>query len=130
MKQLTKNQQIENCLLALSLWAEVPPRKVVAGLSDWTCGTQACFGGHLATWPEFRAQGVCPTDGSPELRQPGSAEVIGYSHAVSKYLFGSFDLFHSAGHAAADDQLPRNASAHRVVVNRLEHQIQRLQERA
>jgi len=52
-------RHLSNSQLALRLWQErVKPAEVIESLGAWHCGTQACFGGHLVTWPEFQAMGV------------------------------------------------------------------------
>lgn len=125
---LSKDQQIVNCLLALSLWAEIPPRAV--NLDKWTCGTQACFGGHLATWPEFQAMGVRPRlkadddhgAGAPVFdEQSGALE----SWRVAEHLFGERHIFYAKGFFPSDNEIDTH---HRTIVNRLERQIERLSE--
>lgn len=115
-KPLTKTQQIENCLLALANWSEVSPHSV--NLRVWRCGTHACFGGHLATWPEFRAKGVRTNpEGSPFM---GAGTGFMWSVDVAQHLFGNSALFNARGlHADGGLRL----SDHRVVVRRLENQI-------
>ena len=79
-------QQLDNTELALRLWLErVTPEQV--NLERWTCGTQACFGGHLATWPEFQALGVrADCYGAPRL---GDLQPLN----VAQVLFGDCSLF-------------------------------------
>ena len=84
-----RTRHLENTRLALRLWKErVKPDEVVPALGAWRCGTQACFGGHLATWPEFQAKGVRIKDnGSPEM------DVAEAASDVSYILFGNYALF-------------------------------------
>lgn len=111
---LSNDEQIVNCLLALSLWAEVPPECV--NLGSWRCGTHACFGGHLATWPEFQAVGVMATEeGAPtENRLPFD------SSNVAHCLFGDWNLFYAKGHYPIDLS---SDTHHETIVRRLEQQI-------
>jgi hypothetical protein len=124
---LSITKQIENCVLALHLWSEVTPRRV--RLDTWHCGTHACFGGHLATWPEFRAQGVqrMNDDGEPIMHTKGGNTL--WAGEVSQRLFGSDDLFCMANACRADFGMPVRTSDHKLVVNRLEEQIERLTQR-
>lgn len=116
MKTITKDQQIKNCLLALSIWAEVPPRRVK--LDSWKCGTHACFGGHMATWPEFQAKGVFPDerDGAPRMMGEDGLNVGTWT--VAQHLFGNHELFRVR--FGID---PKRLSDHELVVRRLEDQI-------
>lgn len=118
MEQLTKDQQIENCLLALWRWADVEPRHV--DLSDWKCGTQACFGGHLCAWPEFKQMGVEPySERFPEPNIP-TLNLMD-ADVVSHHLFGVNYLFYFRRpwrNEHGDD--------HAIVVNRLEQRIAEL----
>lgn len=119
---LTNDEKVVNCLLALMRWDEVPPRAVVPSLGMWTCGTQACFGGHLATWPEFWEMGVRPSKVDFEGFGIGEPTAWGLRcHDVARRLFGSSDMFMAQGMCDHDDGTGR--TAHAVVVNRLESQI-------
>ncbi len=104
-----------NLILAAWRWNETPAKKVVPGLRAWRCGTQACFGGHLATWPEFRAQGVHVVSFSHE-----PAIGLQLSDEVSEILFGAHTLFMPSG-LLGDE---RNAWA--AVRERLEDQFERV----
>jgi hypothetical protein len=115
MKSLSKTEKIENVLLAMMLWAEEKPESI--NLRNWRCGTQACFGGRLATWPEFKAQGVRRTSrGAPHIE--GTA-------FVAYHLFGHSSLFWIHG-AASDDSSLGDVTDYEIIVNRLEAQIERL----
>lgn len=138
-------RQISNLRLALELWAKVPPEHVLPRLAWWRgepstheedgyeeitdirkrtaaglgCGTLACFGGHLAQWPEFQALGV-QTDywyGAPTTAAGDSAP------SVALALFGDEKLFNKrAGHPADfSDTLARESivTDHQLVANRL-----------
>ena len=116
---LTVDKQIENCILALCNWAEVSEEHVV--LEDWRCGSQACFGGHLATWDDFRAQGVGQSSfyGWPRL----SNGIDTRPSDVSEFLFGSAEMFTIF---APDEILSLPKPPYERIVNRLENQITRL----
>lgn len=123
LKALSKNEQLENCLLALSLWSEVKPRSV--SLDVWKCGTLACFGGHLATWPEFQAKGVfADSDHAPAL----TCRSYIMNWDIAKHLFGNDEMFSARGFCGDDLYCPDRASDHTIVVNRLQTQIARLSE--
>ena len=110
------DRHIVNCLLALCNWHEVHPRGVY--LESWRCGTQACFGGHLATWPEFMEMGVFAGMGaSPTMQNLSNPHYNSDALSVSMRLFGG-DLFPSRL-----KEEPRHMNAHRLIVRRLERQI-------
>ncbi len=116
MTTLTNDQKIVNCLLALCNWHDVLPMSV--NLEMWKCGTQACFGGHLTTWPEFQAMGIAADCvGGPIMAAYFSPDKI------SQALFGGRYLFSYKG-GCETDCLPR--SDHATIVNRLEAQIEKL----
>ena len=103
----------ENCELALRLWKErVKPEQVVEGLRHYRCGTQACFGGHLATWPEFQAMGVTAYDSVPGYRGR-----MGFN--VAYELFGVRHLF-------CFRDAYEEGTDHEVVVRRLERRLAEL----
>lgn len=116
---LTHEQQLFNCLLARHLWVKrVKPDSVVRRLHSWKCGTQACFGGHLATWPEFQEiMGVSVSaSGAPVLNDVPTAQ-------EDRWLFGrphnDVDLFDPR---AFNEQ----GSDWEVVLNRLDTRIEEL----
>lgn len=116
---MNKDQQLANIALARELWLQVPPEQVVPGLGTWYCGTQACFGGHLARWPQFQALGVrLPTFGSPLFGLHA-----GRMFRVDEVLFGDPRIFHERGEHPADEG-PRNEGSdipdHEVVLRRLD----------
>lgn len=131
---LTKQQQLENCIVALWRWAETKPHKVVDRLGSWRCGTQACFGGFVAVWPEFQAQGVRAatprmryefgvTPGAPIIARNG---VFASEHDVADRLFGERQLFGSRGYVRIgkfDDAGHQGVTDHQLVARRLEAQI-------
>lgn len=123
---LTTEQKLQNCILALANWNDVSPRSV--RLDSWRCGTHACFGGHLARWPEFKAMGVKAdiADGAPQI---DTQDCLLDGSEVAEHLFGSSTMFFAAGFSRDDDlEDLREADDHRLVVNRLECQIARLTE--
>lgn len=116
--QFTPEQQLENIRLAARLWVDrVEPRDVVKGLDVWVCGTQACFGGHLAAWPEFRALGVLVGPyGRPTTVWNLDA------HETAWALFGDEDLFAEAGDHPADGEVEDfGYSDHELVLARLDY---------
>ena len=130
---MSPKQHLTNCQLALRLWEATPPESVAPGLRHYRCGTQACFGGHLATWPEFQAMGVSRrVEGSPAITD------IGWSANVSAHLFGTPYLFvarqvdeehgdytqYRYPGAPLDDP---EASDHEVITLRLKAQIRKLE---
>lgn len=116
IRALTKDQQITNCILALCNWRDVAPKTVF--LEIWVCGTFACFGGHLATWPEFKEMGVraCSASGVPEMSLPSL-----YGMQVAGHLFGCQSLFSNRRSGETS-----KGSAHKLIVRRLENQIAKL----
>jgi hypothetical protein len=125
---LTEEQQLQNCLLATVLWDTVTPRQVY--LDDWrrencgakSCGMKACFGGWLATWPEFRDQGVrAHRDGFPMLVDENGEETGINGFGVAQYLFGDANLFDGRNFGG-------RASQHQQVRERLRRRIEELSE--
>lgn len=99
---------LENCLLARYIWKNrVTPDSVVPRLEFWRCGFQACFGGHIATWPEFLA--------IPGADVAGAQPHINLDFGVDIRLFGRGMFF------AAE---PRDETDHQIVLNRLDQQIE------
>lgn len=122
MKLSAIEQKLENCKLALRLWNErVTPDQVVKELNEWTCETQACFGGWLATWPEFRDMGVFASYVGSPIMVAGS-ELLDPS-LVSNRLFGDRNMFKVRGLGPAGGDEEKAPSAHAAVVLRLETQI-------
>ena len=113
---MIRDEWIENTLLAAWLWSEVPPACVIEGLHDWRCGTQACFGGHLAHWPEFKAKGVrAGLDGRPTMA------FVDCAADISHHLFGDASMFAPLHAHRADNDLAymQHPPEHEVVANRL-----------
>lgn len=137
MTNFTREQQLANIDLAARLWGErVTPDKVVERLTVWAsphpnmCGTQACFGGHLATWPEFRAMGVRTRkeagEEDPVMRHGPDMDGVQWPYEVASVLFGDEQLFEPrGGHPAgpsydnAPDSDDGSISDYELVVNRL-----------
>lgn len=105
---------LSNLLIARERWLKTPVDNVIPWLGGWRCGTQACFGAHLYTWEEFRAQGVYNGYGAPRI-MVGQHERVGAS--VADLLFGDASLFEMAHHCST------SASAHAEVVRRLDRAI-------
>jgi hypothetical protein len=111
---------LENTDLAKRLWIErVSDAMISEELSTWQCGSTACFGGHLATWPEFKAKGVKALSmkqttgngvgmvdgtmlfvGEPYMRAKGNFPSSGYD--VARDLFGTGELFMPRGQGRYD----------------------------
>jgi hypothetical protein len=147
---------LENSRLALRLWRErVKPDNVVGGLRRWLgeCGCHACFGGHLATWPEFQAMGVKRGPvGEPDSHsvyslprtdvEASTGELVSvyrgepYMDGVGDgiptgvHLFGA-SLFEPRGDCVYDQDIwnahPLYVSDYDLVVKRLQHNIARLE---
>lgn len=114
-----KDQQIENLILAAWRWSETKADRIIPRLCDWRCGTQACFGGHLVTWPEFADMGVRPYSAEyQEPVMPSLAEGLYSSSAVARELFGCGQMFFP--------RIGEKGTDHAVIVNRLEAQFERL----
>lgn len=82
-----------NLQIALLRWSQVLPERVLPALEVWRCGTQACFGGHLATWPEFQAIGiqVDQRDGAPYY----SVKDVEFLEGINKALGGVHNAYGS-----------------------------------
>lgn len=129
-RTLTNDEKIVNCLLALVRWSKVSPAKVVPNLGKWHCGTQACFGGHLVTWEEFREMGVLRVKRSERQPVIPGLELAGHryhfqSRAVGEHLFGHPDIFYSRDMTELDAGAS-GLSDHALVAHRLERQIEEL----
>ncbi|WCD44248.1 hypothetical protein Lumi_109 [Xylophilus phage Lumi] len=137
-----KRYWLSNCCLALKLWQErVKADQVFPNLRRWRCGTQACFGGWVATWPEFQALGVdtYETD-DPGSNRSGKPYMVDGSffltdYGLSQHLFGHRDMFCPSVEEdmdAMDPDLfeikPVGMHDYNVVLFRLETQILNLQE--
>lgn len=114
-------QQYDNLWIAYLRWQEVDPATV--DLHYWNCGTFACFGGHCAVMPEFKAQGLRLFE-----RPPGHAGIkLGgdemgwwYGMDTASVLFGDSMLFNSRGGCASD--IGASSDWHAVLL-RLENAI-------
>ena len=127
----------ENLHLARQLWIErVKPNSVY--LDDWktNCGTKACFGSRLSTWPEFCLLGV--TNQFIEGRLiPSKPRLLEKTVATTKneralnnanlpgVLFGEPDLFNYS-EAYNEDTGSRTMSQHAEIVKRIDDAIDRL----
>jgi hypothetical protein len=80
------------------------------------CGTVACFGGWVAHWPGFVAQGVTmdPVGHYPLIEGAGPRR-------VATNLFGDGGIFMLAGCHPADENF--QGSEHDLVTNRLNYVI-------
>lgn len=121
----TPEQQLFFCLLAAHKWiTEVKPKDVVRDLANWSCGTQACFGGHLATWPEFvEIAGVRTFCGAP--RNPSGVH-SSYDYPDA-WLLGDYTMFNTRGGHSADAGND-SVSDYELVIRRLDYRIKQLQE--
>lgn len=117
-------RQIKNIQQALAFWATIDPEDVVKELKEWQCGTQACFGGHLAQRGMF---GIPKGSERPEaVFDSGNGEWLNGIKNVSQYLFRNPKLFSSRGYSSFDDNYP-DVSDHELVRLRLEHALAQLQ---
>lgn len=100
-----------NLELARSLWTQVPVNEVSKNLRLWSCGTQACFGGHLGTWPKFQELGIksSPADGSPIA----DTDARNNPWNLPWVLFGAGGLFCPA-------EKTEEGTDHEIVLNRIE----------
>lgn len=121
-------RQLRNTNLALSLWLLVKPSTVTRDLGSWECGTQACFGGHLKYWPQFRRQGVVAGGAGLSTQVPemvvGNSTLHGAS--VSAHLFG-YPGDQELGSMFSARQDHERGSDHRIVVKRLQGQAKHLE---
>ena len=84
----TMMERISDVYVELSWWR---------GSGD-ECGTCACFGGHVAVEPAFKAQGIVQyhIDGSPTMLSDDGRNSSDTSPSeVSAILFGDPDMFYS-----------------------------------
>lgn len=130
-------QQIKNLEEALYvMWPSVPEANVAVALKYWqekpwtehctadtkaTCGTIACFGGWVALYPYFQAQGVFPNpvNGAPMMPPLAGSE-------VAEFLFGDADLFRTRGAHRADSGF--FGTDHELVTNRLKYALSHKEE--
>lgn len=140
-------QQICNINDALhNMWPSVKPEQVSQNLGLWrskkcgdeeeeidsveaytippACGTMACFGGHCAWWPAFRAQGVqVGTWGQPKLRATSELCPGGGAGVAAELLFGDELMFKTRWSHPADpapgSEDDETISDHELVANRL-----------
>ena len=127
---------LANTELALRLWRErITPEMVSVDLNSWgtPCGTTACFGGWLPTWPEFREMGVRrlgATDGYLPYYYDYKTGKTRVSFEVAKLLFGDRHLFATRDHDAIGRRIeePKDLSDYALVVWRLERHIAKLKE--
>lgn len=121
----TLENKLEYSELALKKWRELDPKSVYPSLARWrsTCGTQSCFGGHLATWPEFQALGILPDIKASfpcMLKKDGR---LRYPQKIASLLFGNPRIFQ------IKDSSEYSLSDHEAIVQRLEHCISDLKAR-
>lgn len=119
------NTHLHNTELFLKLWKDrVRPEIVIKDLRDWRCGTQACAGGHLATWPEFKAIGGAVTGlRAPFLQKELLDGVFVGTNGVAEYLFRNRDLFSSVYF----DEKYSDLNDYDLVIKRFEEQIKYLE---
>lgn len=125
-----KKRWLANAELAHTLWLErVKPEQVIKSLAYYKCGTQACFGGHLATWPEFQEQGVRTMQVEENRYDFGMPWIDAHplpicGHEVGVELFGSERMF-AARHTLIDFE---HLTDWQVVEQRLVNRIEELQQ--
>lgn len=122
---MNKDQQIANLKYALEvMWPKVDPATVL--LTEWRCGTYACFGGHVAVDPYFKALGVWPGHvGAPYMDL--GPDQIG-PERVGKRLFDDEDIFRSRFFHPADPHRESGMPDHEIVRRRLEHALWKIQQ--
>lgn len=126
----SKNRQIENCLLALWRWSELPSKRRV-NLETWDsscnpwghrkekhCGAVHCLGGWVATWPEFQKQGIQRSDFDGSPYADGMS-----SWGVAEKFFGQQELFSSRLGMKEDDRANNDYDR---AVERLQSTIEKL----
>ncbi len=128
---------LSNLILARAKWVQTPAANVTPGLAAWSqdtvqpsCGVIACFGGHLATWPEFQAMGVrVSTHGSPHIPPKDDPFSQGPEGCmVAGVLFGRPTLFKSRGCCGYDNDDVDHLSDHALVLHRLDSAIAAVKE--
>jgi hypothetical protein len=111
-----REDQLHNATLARELWQERVSEDDV-DLGHWKCGTQACFGGHLGTWPEFRnlPGALQESWGTPHFENPNVQ--------VDIVLFGEL-MFYS------QQPSEHGRRQHEIILDRLDRQIEFLSQPA
>lgn len=115
--------EVEAKMVNLESWRSEGPDADYSKRPD--CGSTACFGGWVAWWPAFRAQGVTasPDTGEPMMGDPDES----FPSIVAEKLFGDRELFKSSYRHEADWKgLPgvNSPSDHELVANRLDWLIE------
>jgi hypothetical protein len=127
-------QQRDNLEMALVMWTAVDPTSV--NLSEWRCGTHACFGGHVAMWEYFRAlgvqqksregyhNGVFQLHNEPYMCGTDTEQPTGSAFEVARRLFGNHDLFSARGDGDQDyrifGELGERISDHELALRRID----------
>lgn len=114
--------RIENLKIAKEFWKTIPSNQVVEGLTGWgsmgSCGSIACFGGHLAKAGMFgikyELDSFYPILGETE------------SGGVAEWLFGR-NLFLYARQDECFNGSERYSS-HEVVTHRIDEQLELLED--
>jgi len=121
-------QHLKNTQAAISAWKTVPPEAVSNKLLKFresppydeapSCGSPACFGGHLPYFPHFAALGVViNVKGAPTMHIRGQPALSFY--AVSSRLFGNGTMF--------EPMTDEEGTPHQVVMHRLITNLHKLQ---
>lgn len=115
-------QQRDNLWIAMWRWLETKPEEVVPNLYVWqedleptcapSCSSPACLGGHLAWWPEFRAQGIY----ADKYGAPRGPAITQFCVALS--MLGDDALFDKRNRHPADKRF--TGTDHELVGNRLD----------
>jgi len=116
--------EIENTKQAIAYWVTVAPETVIKRLHYFrlggrrgeapSCGSPACFGGHLPYAPYFARLGVKTSlIGGPRLNGV-------FGRDISEYLFGSQFMFSCRS-------VSERGTDHAVVTKRLKTNLIRLQ---
>jgi hypothetical protein len=111
-----REDQLHNAILARELWQERVSEDEV-DLGHWKCGTQACFGGHLGMWPEFRnlPGALQESWGTPHFEDPNAK--------VDIILFGELMFY-------AEQPSENGKRQHDIITARLDWVIESLSQPA
>lgn len=121
--RLSKDKQIENCLVAIDMVKSLPKRAFTPGLFAWTstqrqqhCGSAACLGGWIAQHPHFQKLGVYPDtedNGAPRTRRNDDPSL------VAEELFGNPSMFTPVDYFPSESYERPGDDEKQVVLNRL-----------
>lgn len=123
--QVTRKQR-DNALYARDvMWPSIKPENVSRRLMEWRCGAAACFGGWVAMYPFFKAQGIFPSCEGAPLLAAKSDRVDG-----QYFLFGIDTIFGPRngimdGLVFGDKRVKEDITDHQLVTRRLDWLIEK-----